>query len=405
MKSLSLWFKTALFNFFLVSVLGVLMRYKIAYSLPIVDQKNIQEAHSHFAFYGWITLCIYCFIIWIVREFLPSEKLKKYYYLISANTIFAWMMIPMFLWKGYFVGSVIASAGVLLVSFIFFFLLRKDLKGVRHIAKPWLLGGLFFAMFSSLGVFALSYMMTTGNVNQNIYLASTYFYLHFQYNGFFIFSCIAVLLHHLKTLGAVISEKENRTLFWLMGVGCLVGYGLSVLWWQLPIWLLIIVAIATILQTLGVYKLFEIVKRNWTPLVLNSSPMQRQVLLFVAFAFTVKILLQLGSTIPAVSQLAFGFRNIVIAYLHLVLLMGISVFLVNQILATQLFKISKPLLTSFVVLIIGIFLNELVLGLMGVFSINYIYLPGTPQILVAVSALMMFALLGIWLFLKPARSN
>ena len=188
-----------------------------------------------------------------------------------------------------------------------------------------------------------------------------------------------------------------------MFVGCLIGYGLSVLWWPLPLWLLLIVAAATLLQTIGVVKLFAIIKRNWTALVLHTSPFQRRVLLFVAFAFSVKILLQLGSTIPAVSQLAFGFRNIVIAYLHLVLLMCISIFLVNQIFATQLFKITKPLLACFIALIIGIFLNELVLGVMGVFSIFYVYVPYTPQILVCVSALMMFAVLGIWLQLKSAR--
>ena len=312
-------------------------------------------------------------------------------------------MIPTFIWKGYFVGSIIASTGALLVSFIFFFALLRDFKGVNHIAKPWLLGGLFFAMFSSIGVFALSYMMMSGNVNQNIYLASTYFYLHFQYNGLFIFGCIAVLLTHLKSIGIIITESENKTLFWLMFFGCLIGYGLSVLWWPLPLWLLLIVAAATLLQTIGVVKLFAIIKRNWTALVLHTSPFQRRVLLFVAFAFSVKILLQLGSTIPAVSQLAFGFRNIVIAYLHLVLLMCISIFLVNQIFATQLFKITKPLLACFIALIIGIFLNELVLGVMGVFSIFYVYIPYTPQILVCVSALMMFAVLGIWLQLKSAR--
>ena len=61
----------------------------------------------------------------------------------------------------------------------------------------------------------------------------------------------------------------------------------------------------------------------------------RYILLFVGFALSIKFLLQLGSTIPAISQLAFGFRPIVIAYLHLVLLAIITLFLLFYIYANH----------------------------------------------------------------------
>ena len=61
----------------------------------------------------------------------------------------------------------------------------------------------------------------------------------------------------------------------------------------------------------------------------------------IAFCVTLKLLLQFGSVIPAVSKLAFGFRPIVIAYLHLVLLAIISLFLLFYIFAKHLLFISK----------------------------------------------------------------
>jgi hypothetical protein len=122
--------------------------------------------------------------------------------------------------------------------------------------------------------------------------------------------------------------------------------------------------------------------------------------MYVGFAFFAKIVLQLGSTIPALSQFAFGFRNVVIAYLHLILLMCVSIFLINQILATNVFKMTKPVTMGLKLLLLGIFLNEAVLGLMGIFSIKYISLPYTPQILLAVSLLMMVSLAVILLSLK-----
>ena len=57
MKKLNLnhWIKISLFSLLVVALLGVLMRYKIAFELPFIAQKNIQHAHSHFAFAGWVT--------------------------------------------------------------------------------------------------------------------------------------------------------------------------------------------------------------------------------------------------------------------------------------------------------------------------------------------------------------
>lgn len=392
MKNINFWLRFSVFNFLIVAVLGVLMRYKIAYSLPIVDQKHVQEAHSHFAFYGWITQIIYVLIIRYLHGILSQQQLKKYHTLLVINAIAAFVMIPSFIYNGYYWASIAASTAALLTSFAFFFFLLRDLKGKQDLVKPWFIGGLFFAVISSVGVFGLSYMMSSGNMTQNLYLASTYYYLHFQYNGFFIFTCIGLLFHSLREIGAEISEKDNKMIFWLMFVGCVIGFGLSVLWMKMPLWIFIVIILGTIAQTIGAVKLYLVLKKNWPKLVLNFSALQRFVLMYVGFAFFAKIVLQLGSTIPVLSQFAFGFRNVVIAYLHLILLMCVSAFLINQILATNVFKMTKPVTTGLKLLLLGIFLNEAVLGLMGIFSIKYISIPYTPQILLAVSLLMLVSL-------------
>lgn len=400
MKNIVFWLRFSVFNFLIVAVLGVLMRYKIAYSLPIVDQKHVQEAHSHFAFYGWITQIIYVLIIRYLHGILSDQQLKKYHTLLVINAISAFVMIPSFIYNGYYWASIAASTAALLASFVFFFFLLSDLKGKQSLVKPWFLGGLFFAVISSIGVFGLSYMMSSGNMTQNLYLSSTYYYLHFQYNGFFIFSCIGLLIHSLKEIGSELSEKENNIIFWLMFVGCIIGVGLSVLWLKMPLWIFVAIVLGTIVQTIGALKLYLVVKKNWAKLVLNFSALQRFVLMYVGLAFFAKIFLQLGSTIPALSQFAFGFRNVVIAYLHLILLMCVSVFLINQILAINLFKITKPVTTGLKLLLLGIFLNEAVLGFMGIFSIKYISIPYTPQILLVVSLLMVVSLAVILFNLK-----
>src|SRR5690606_1814101 len=135
--------------------------------------------------------------------------------------------------------------------------------------------------------------------------------------------------------------KENKLMFWLMFFGCLIGFGLSVLWLKLSMPIFALIILASLAQTYGAFMLYRIVRRSWTYLILKWSAVQRFVLIFVGSAFAAKILLQLASNVPAVSQFAFGFRNVVIAYLHLVLLMCIATYLLSLVLATNYFNISK----------------------------------------------------------------
>ena len=399
------WLKFAVFNFFLVAFLGVVMRYKILYSFPFLDQKHLQEAHSHFAFYGWITHVLYVLIVHYISKVNPLLKLKKYEYLIAINLAASFAMLGTFIYGGYFWGSIAASTTALLTSFAFCYFFLMDAKKIQDASKIWFLAGLFFAVISSVGVFNLAYMMSSKNINQDLYLASEYYFLHFQYNGFFLFSCIGLLLYSLKEAGSPISESKNKWLFWLMFFGCLIGVGLSVLWMKLPVFIFALIVLTTLSQTVGAVMLFDFVKKSWTNLVIKWSPMQRFVLLFVGFAFAVKIALQLGSNIPALNQFAFGFRNVVIAYLHLVLLMCIATFLLNQILATNYFTVSKQLLLGLKLFLAGIFLNELMLGLMGVFSIKYVSIPYANHFLLYFSLLIFIALLLIWVNLKTKKHS
>ena len=391
------WLKFSVFNFFLVALLGVIMRYKILYSLPFLDQKHLQEAHSHFAFYGWITNVLYVLIVNYISKVNALVKLKKYGYLIIINLAASFAMLGTFMYGGYFWASIAASTTALLTSFVFCYFFVMDARKIQDASKIWFLAGLFFAVISSVGVFNLAYMMSSKNINQDLYLASEYYFLHFQYNGFFIFSCIGLLLYSLKEAGSPINDKTNRLMFWLSFFGCLVGVGLSLLWLKMPLWVFTLIVVATIGQTVAAVMLFGFVKKSWTNLVLKWSPMQRFVLIFVGFAFAVKIALQLGSNIPALNQFAFGFRNVVIAYLHLVLLMCIATFLLNQILATNYFTVTKTLLLGLKMFLLGIFLNELMLGLMGIFSIKYISIPYANHLLLYFS-LLIFVALGLIFF-------
>ena len=88
----------------------------------------------------------------------------------------------------------------------------------------------------------------------------------------------------------------------------------------------------------------------------TTNALQRFVFIYVGFAFAVKILLQLGSVIPAVSQFAFGFRNVVIALFTLDFTDVCCDFLLSQVI--QNFKTSPRLNAGLKYFLLSVFLNE-----------------------------------------------
>jgi hypothetical protein len=379
------------------------MRYKIAFYFPFLEQKHLQEAHSHFAFYGWITNAIYLFIYKILKQTISKKKLTSFYNTIIINLFASYGMLFSFLYSGYYWLSIVFSTVALFCSFYFLFIFYKNYKNLETLSRIWFLGGLLFAVFSSLGVFNLSFMKINHHISQDLYLASTYFYLHFQYNGFFIFSCIGLLINMLENIGAKLNSSEIYLTFWLLFFSCFLGFGLSVLWLELPIWLYSMIVLSSLVQILANVKILFWVRKNWMLILEKFTPLERFILIFVGVAFFAKVLLQLASTIPAISQFAFGFRNIVIAYLHLVLLMCVSAFLVGQMLASNLFSLSKALLLGVQFFLLGVFLNELVLGSMGLLSTIYFTIPYTAEALVVISFFIMFS--AFYIFMNMNKAN
>jgi hypothetical protein len=164
----------------------------------------------------------------------------------------------------------------------------------------------------------------------------------------------------------------------------------------------IIVVIASILQLVALIKLIQFIKYNRA---INSTRIGRFILSLSAFALCIKLLLQLGSTVPSLSQLAFGFRPIVIAYLHLVLLGVITLFLIGYIFSNKNMALQKPLLIGILVFAGGIFFNELILMLQGIASFSYNSIPYTNELLLCAALIMFTGILTMVLYFPKSQNN
>lgn len=113
-----------------------------------------------------------------------------------------------------------------------------------------------------------------------------------------------------------------------------------------------------------------------------------------------KFLLQLGSTVPAISKLAFGFRPIVIAYLHLILLAIISLFLLFYIYVNDFIAVNKKTVLGLVLFSIGVVLNEVVLGIQGIASLSYTLIPNINEALFGIAILLFASILWTTFYTK-----
>ncbi len=401
--STKLWIKASLFNLLIVASIGVLMRFKIGFEFPLFDQKHLQYAHSHFAFNGWITQTLFVLIIQFLTPYLGSKRLQSYRNLVITNLICAYAMLVLFAIEGYGLGSIFFSTLSVFVSFVFAFFCYSDLNKAEgnHPSILWFRASLIFAVLSSIGTFSLAYMMGTKHIPQHAYLVSVYWFLHFQYNGWFFFACIGLLLALVTNI--IPNFKISNSVFWLFALSCIPAYGLSTLWLDLPIWLYLIIVAGAVGQFVGWIKLFNTL-RNCSFLKNDQIHLLHKFLLVaVAIALTVKLSLQLASIVPAISKLAFGFRPIVIAYLHLILLAILSVFLITYFSAIGLISMNLRSKIGLVIFGAGVFINEILLATQGIASLTYHVVPYINELLFVTSIILFsgIATLILGQFIKP----
>ncbi len=388
------WLKISFVNLFIVAILGVTLRYKIAFYFPFLQQKFVLHSHSHFAFAGWITQTLMVLLVHHLSLKNGEQVFKKYRWLLYANLITAYGMLLSFIIQGYAFFSISFSTLSILVSYIFAVCYWKDLNKMneKKVSHLWFKTALVFSVISSIGAFGLAFMMANKISHQNWYLSAIYFFLHFQYNGWFLFAGLGLLVAKLEKINGV--AKQLKMAFWLFCGACIPAYFLSVLWLPIPLIIYYIIIAAVIAQLVGWGLMIKIfVQQKWFFRQYFSK--QGQVLLlFSAIAFTIKLLLQTGSVHPGLSQLSYGFRPIIIGYLHLVLLGVTSIFIFGYIVSFELIPVTKKLIRGIFIFVAGVIINELLLMAQGVAALTYTSIPYI-NILLLIAAVILFS--GIFL--------
>lgn len=401
------WIQIAIINFCVVALAGITMRYKINFPLPVVNQKHLLYAHSNFAFIGWVTIGLMVLMVnYLLRQNVLTNY-RKYNWILITGCITAYGMFVTFIIQGYGYFSITFSILSILLSWVFIFCYWVDLNKVtdKSYAPKWFKAALILMAIASVGEITLAYLMVNFSTVQDYYFAALYFFLHFQYNGWFLFVCFGLLFSYLFIKGFLPTVAINKHLFIIMAITVAPTYLLSILWLKLPRSLHLLANISGILQLLVLFyfiRLLPAVKKNIPYKIAKTS---RYLWTLASIAFILKIVLQTFSIIPFFSNYAFGFRPIVIGYLHLSFLGIISFFIlgyINQILSERGGKISGA---GVIVFITGVLLQEFTLMAQGLEVLNFEPLPYANIILFYSAIIMGGALIWIAATIKNERQT
>lgn len=360
-------------NLFLVAVLGLLLRSSPFLPLPFTYE-NMLHGHSHFAFGGWAM----SILIWMIIQYFPSiaQKISFSHWrnIIFLNLFSAYGMLASFPFEGYGVVSIIFSTlSVVAGYYLAIILWKASKKEEQNTGVRFLRAGLFYLALSAIGPFATGPLIAMGKQGSPIYFDTIYFYLHFQYNGWFAFTVLAVLYQIIERKGISKNGKKVATLFI---ISCLPAYFLSTLWNHPTAAFYVIGGIAALLQLISVFYLVK----DFTQLK-NEHSFLKIVMQLALLAFTVKNILQLLSAFPFFADMAYANRNFIIAYLHLALLGFVSLLAIVFVVNENQKILNVPFKRALFIFIVAFVLTELLLVLQACGSILNFLIPKFSMLL------------------------
>jgi len=348
----------ALIYFFIAASLGVILRLFVSIDIP-VTYKHILHTHSHIALLGWVYVA---FTTLIYQLFLKNSAKKKYQQIFWFTQLTILGMLCTFPFQGYALFSIIFSTLFLIASywFLHFFLKNTSSKIKQKNSYKLIKTALWFMVFSSIGPWVLGIIMNTLGNTSIWYKVAIFFYLHFQYNGWFILAGIGLFLYTLEEQ-KIQFQKQEFTLFYnLLIASVFFTFFLSILWTKPATIFYILAALGNLLQLTAFLKFIQIIQKHRTAIfaVFEGSKLKTFVFKLLKLAFyllLIKIILQTISSIPFIANLAYQQINFVIGYLHLIFLGIITISLLAFLSYFKLISFSK---TGFTLFIAGFVLSE-----------------------------------------------
>lgn len=352
---------TCLINFLIAALMGLALRFSFLETIG-VNYRFLTHAHSHVAMLGWVYLMLF---VCIIHYFIP-DKTPVYTRLFWVTQLAVVGMMLSFPIQGYAAISITFSTLHIFCSYYFVFLVWKNHSISNPVVSYLLKTALVFMVGSTIGVWCLGPAVGLLGQASAFYQIAIQFFLHFQFNGWFLIAVIALFFHLLK----IEYSAVFKAFFWVLIAATLLTFALPVQWFAPHKSLLWINSIGIILQLVLLVLFLKLIVPK-LKMFLTQKPIMLTVLLgFTLFCFLLKVLFQSVSILPEFSQVAFTHHNFIIGFIHLLMLGIITGFLFSFLLNNKSTNNSIYLSIGVYSFILGFVLTEFLLFLQG---LNYYF--------------------------------
>ncbi|MFC4873412.1 hypothetical protein [Negadavirga shengliensis] len=313
------WMRWAVFFFLVASLFGLLMRYYFVGGASILEYKHVLHAHSHSALLGWGFLLVSGVLVFtFVKD--PFRK-KTYRILLLLLALANIGMMSSFPFQGYGLYSIMFSTLHLVAGYVFAYHFLKDLsKNKSSTATRLVRCSICWMLLSSMGLWAIAPIGTMLGKLHPLYYLSVQWFLHFQINGWFVYSMLGILAYYLEIQGKAIplSPRKEMTLH----VSLFLTYALVVFWSTGKQEMLYFNSMGVLLQAVAYYwflrpvqiHLFPRKKTEWTD----------KILLLGVLSLVAKGIIQIALVIPEVATVSLSIRMYVIGFIHLVMMGAVT---------------------------------------------------------------------------------
>jgi hypothetical protein len=311
----------------IAALIGVLIRWHFLYTLPHFNYNHWIHAHSHLAFLGWVFLALMALLNFYFErsENFPVRKFKMLAgWIVIANL----GMLISFPIQGYGPVSIFFSSMHMLLGIYVFFLYHSFLKQQGSLGFQLIGWGFVFMIISGIGPLMLGPIVALGYKQTPWYDFAIYFYLHFQYNGFFTLAILGFIIHHLEQQkNSLFLENIRNPIVYGLALAILLTYFLSLLGSEPPLVFYLLGGLGAVIQIVIVMLILITLLRYYQSFFHHDNLYINLMLVLSLTCLETKLYLQFLSGIPAIADYVFHNRNIVIVYLHMVLLGFITSFL------------------------------------------------------------------------------
>ena len=353
------WVNSAVMIFFIVAILGTLMRFIYVRPVLFLDYKNILHAHSHVSMLGWAFMLITGALIFFVLKDITGIKLKRYYRVFILNLISVTGMLVFFTLQGYGPLSICFSMLHIFTAYLFGYYIYRDMKKLPKMTGITLIKwALFWMILSTFGIWVVGAIIgITGNSGTYFYMA-VQFFLHFQFNGWFTYAVLGIWSHRI--------EKEYpgwsipRSYIRMLHLSLVLTYALSITWSNPLSIIFYLNSAGVLLQAVAFYLMFRKIFQQVNPFK-NRNNWIDWLFVVGVLCLMIKVIVQVAVALPVIAEISYTIRNYVIGFIHLIMLGSVTLPLVAILLKENILIKNPVTHTGWRIFAAGFVLKELFL--------------------------------------------